>query len=233
MNTVFSAPVWSQYWAHGDAITHGVAYVLLGMSILSWFFILSKSLAAWRIRHARGSLEAFWRAPNLQDGAQMLRRNDDELIFFPLVEEISKLQQNPPAASLAADLNQADLATRALRNQIEQANLRLERGMTLLASIGATAPFIGLLGTVWGIFHSLSAISSAGGAQIDKLAGPVGEALIMTAVGLLVAIPAVLAYNGLGRANRIIQSELDGFAHDLHAWYLRQTSSPPQAAKEE
>ena len=115
----------------------------------------------------------------------------------------------------ASDIS--DLLTRILRQELQTATARLENGLTVLASIGATAPFVGLLGTVWGIYHALSSISASGLVQIDQLAGPVGEALIMTAFGLMVAIPAVLAFNAFNRINRITLAELDGFAHDLHA----------------
>jgi len=107
-----------------------------------------------------------------------------------------------------------------LRDAIQHATVRLERGLTTLASIGATAPFVGLLGTVWGIYHALATVSQGGALRVEQLAGPVGEALIMTAAGLLVAIPAVLAYNGLNRINRLTLAELDAFAHDLHAYAL-------------
>ena len=123
--------------------------------------------------------------------------------------------------TLAGDMGHAEQVTRVLRGAIHRSTIKLESGLTLLASIGSTAPFVGLLGTVWGIYHALSAVSSHGTVQIDKIAGPVGEALIMTGIGLMVAIPAVLAYNGFNRVNRLTLSELDAFAHDLHA-YLTQ-----------
>jgi biopolymer transport protein ExbB len=123
-------------------------------------------------------------------------------------------------ASLDATLPLADQLTRLLRDAIQHATVRLEWGLTTLASIGATAPFVGLLGTVWGIYHALAAVAQGGAVRVEQLAGPVGVALIMTAAGLLVAIPAVLAYNGLNRINRLTLAELDAFAHDLHAYAL-------------
>ena len=124
----------------------------------------------------------------------------------------------PAAGSLNAATDPGELITRTLRREINRVSSRLESGLTLLASVGATAPFVGLLGTVWGIYHALAAVSAAGTVQIDRIAGPVGEALIMTAMGLTVAIPAVLAYNAFTRVNRVTLAELDGFAHDLHAF---------------
>jgi biopolymer transport protein ExbB len=109
--------------------------------------------------------------------------------------------------------------TRALRRAVQRASAGLDSGLAILASVGATAPFVGLFGTVWGIYHALIGIGFTGQATIDKVAGPVGEALIMTAFGIAVAVPAVLAYNFLLRANRVIGQELDGFAHDLHAYF--------------
>lgn len=226
MQSLLTAQSWAHFWNRADAISHAVAYCLLAMSILSWFFILSKSLWVWRARQGARALTAFWQAPNMAEACKLLHTADDAQIFAPLAREILKLQENSAtSSSLAGCLASADLSTRLLRQQIHEASLRLERGLTVLASIGATAPFVGLLGTVWGIYHSLSAVSAAGTAQIDKLAGPVGEALIMTGLGLLVAIPAVLAYNGLGRINRILLAELDGFAHDLQAWWLRASKT--------
>ncbi len=228
MNKLLTADSWTQgwirFWAQGDAISHAVAYLLLLMSIVSWFFILSKSLAARRIRHSAQQLDQFWAAGNLTEGAAFLQRIDSDAIFAPLANQALHMQSK--ASTLAAGLSSADFSTRLLRQQIHLATQRLERGLTVLASIGATAPFVGLLGTVWGIYHALTNLSSAGTAQIDKLAGPVGEALIMTGLGLLVAIPAVLAYNGLGRLNRISLSDLDGFAHDLQAYLTHNPAKP-------
>ncbi|HEX8601919.1 MAG TPA: MotA/TolQ/ExbB proton channel family protein, partial [Pseudoduganella sp.] len=128
-----------------------------------------------------------------------------------------------PAPSLGTSVRHAEQVTRLLRDAIHRSTVRLESGLTLLASIASTAPFVGLLGTVWGIYHALAAVSSSGTVEIDKVAGPVGEALIMTGVGLMVAIPAVLAYNGFNRINRLTLAELDAFAYDLQA-YLSQDS---------
>jgi biopolymer transport protein ExbB len=209
----------AHYWAQGDAVSHGVAYVLLLMSIVSWYYILSKAWSSWRTRRGAVALEAFWKAPTLPDAIAMLKNQDSENVYTPLASqsaEAASLQAQ--AGSLNAASDPSELITRTLRQEINRVSARLESGLTLLASVGSTAPFIGLLGTVWGIYHALISVSAAGTVQIDKVAGPVGEALIMTALGLSVAIPAVLAYNAFVRVNRVTLAELDAFAHDLHAY---------------
>lgn len=190
------------------------------MSLLSWATIFSKAWTFWRIRQSAPALHAFWQAPNLIDASALLVAADVEQIYAPLAQQaiaVVNIDNNGDKNTLAGEGDVADALTRVLRLQIQAATARLESGLTLLASIGATAPFVGLLGTVWGIYHALSNVAASGTVQIDQVAGPVGEALIMTAIGLVVAIPAVLAYNALNRFNRITAAELDGFAFDLHA----------------
>jgi biopolymer transport protein ExbB len=214
----------ARYWSQGDAISHVVACALLLMSLISWYYILSKLWSSWRIRNSAGALAAFWKAPDLPAAIAQLGEADREDIYAPLARQSAQAAlSNGQVKSLDAEINADERITRHLRDEITRASLRMEGGLTLLASIGATAPFVGLLGTVWGIYHALAAVSAAGTAEVDKIAGPVGEALIMTALGLAVAIPAVLAYNGFTRINRITLTELDGFAHDLHA-YLTKTA---------
>lgn len=213
----------ASYWAQGDAVSHAVAYILLLMSIASWYYILVRTWSSWRIRRSSNALEGFWKAPTFDDAIAVMRTVDSEEIYAPLAQRsseaagISSRQQGAPSLNAATD--PGELITRTLRREINRVSARLERGLTLLASVGSTAPFVGLFGTVWSIYHALTAVSASGGAvQIDKIAGPVGEALIMTALGLVVAIPAVLAYNAFTRINRLTLAELDGFAHDLHAY---------------
>ena len=208
----------AHYWAQGDAITHTVAYLLLLMSIASWYYILSKAWASWRIRRSANAVEHFWDAPSMEDAITALSHADTEQVYAPLASHaVEAVSVKANSASLNASVDPGELVTRTLRQQINRVSSRLESGLTLLASVGSTAPFIGLFGTVWGIYHALVAVSASGTIQIDKVAGPVGEALIMTAIGLVVAIPAVLGYNAFTRVNRITLSELDAFAHDLHA----------------
>lgn len=209
----------SHYWSQGDAITHGVAYLLAAMSLVSWYYIFSKTWSAWRVRRSAEALDGFWKAPTLDDATAVLKAADTENVYTPLAAQSAQAASlGTQAGSLNASVDPGDLITRTLRREINRVSARLESGLTLLASIGSTAPFVGLFGTVWGIYHALGAVSDAGVVQIDKVAGPVGEALLMTALGLVVAIPAVLAYNAFIRVNRLTLAELDGFAHDLHSY---------------
>lgn len=206
------------FWQAGDAVTHGVAYLLLAMSVVSWYFILSKAWSTWRMRRgAQAALEQFWNARTMDEAEATLAGADRERVFLPLVQKARAAAAMQPDSSLAASIDRDELVTRALRGEITQVSARLESGLALLASVGSTSPFLGLLGTVWGIYHALLGIASSGQVMIDRVAGPVGEALVMTAAGLAVAIPAVLAYNAFVRANRIVLAQLDGFAHDLLA----------------
>ncbi|MCA8431514.1 MotA/TolQ/ExbB proton channel family protein [Burkholderia seminalis] len=207
------------YLESGDAITHAVAYVLLAMSVASWCFLFMK---AWLLVRAKRqgprALAAFWRAPSLDAGIAALAGADRERVFVPLAEAARDAADDHDPAMLAARVERGERVLRALRHAMLRSQRRLEFGQVLLASIGSTAPFVGLLGTVWGIYHALGSIAASGQAQIENVAGPVGEALIMTAFGLVVAIPAVLAYNILGRLVRQLAEELDGFARDLHVF---------------
>ncbi|MYM33688.1 MotA/TolQ/ExbB proton channel family protein [Duganella sp. FT94W] len=218
MNPSASQFTLARFWEQGDAVSHAVVFVLLGMSLVSWFFILAKAFAAYRIRRGAPAVQAFWEAPSMQDGVAGLTLADPEKIFLPLAEQGATQLKAAARPSLGGEMDRSAQVTRVLRTAIQRSTNRLEGGLTLLASIGATAPFVGLLGTVWGIYHALANVSSHGTVQIDKVAGPVGEALVMTAIGLTVAIPAVLAYNGFNRVNRLTLAELDAFAHDLHAY---------------
>jgi biopolymer transport protein ExbB len=209
------------YWERGDAISHAVAYLLLAMSLASWFFILSKGWMAWRVRRSAHVVRRFWDAPTLADGVAAVSAGDPEGIWLALAEQGTAPPARGNGTSLGTSVGRSEQATRLLRDAIHRSTVRLESGLTLLASIASTAPFVGLLGTVWGIYHALAAVSSSGTVEIDKVAGPVGEALIMTGVGLVVAIPAVLAYNGFNRVNRLTLSELDAFAYDLHAYLVK------------
>jgi len=208
----------AHFWEAGDAVTHFVAYVLLAMSVISWYFILSKAWRAWRLRKgARAALERFWASRSIDEAIATLREADRERVYAPLAERAHQAATMQPDASLAGAVDRVELVTRSLRQEINRTASELESGQTFLASVGATAPFVGLFGTVWGIYHALLSIAGSGQVLIDRVAGPVGEALIMTAAGLAVAIPAVLAYNAFTRVNRVTLAELDGFAHDLLA----------------
>jgi len=198
--------------AQGDAVSRLVALLLVGMSVASWVVILWKVWLLPRARRAVGrSLAAFWQSGSLEDAQNRLVAFDCEALVLPLI----RATRTEGAGTLAAAGDRAQQLTRVLRDALHGAINKLQYGQVLLATVGSTAPFVGLLGTVWGIYHALTAIASTGQITIDKVAGPVGEALIMTAAGLAVAIPAVLAYNIFGRQIARIEADLEGFARDL------------------
>jgi biopolymer transport protein ExbB len=208
----------AHFWEQADGVIRFTAYLLLVMSVTSWFLIVWKAWSWLRVRRASRELEQFWNAPSIDVAIATLKPVDSEAVFVPLAVGAANAATHPATEnSLAAQIDRSELITRALRQRINEAAGRLEAGLTILASVGSTAPFVGLFGTVWGIYRALLNIASSGQIAIDKVAGPVGEALIMTAFGLAVAIPAVLAYNAFTRANRMVLGQLDGFAHDLHA----------------
>ena len=201
------------FWAQGDAITRTVAALLLLMSVSAWVVILWKG---WLLRRVRNDIEravpAFWAAPSLEAGREQLAAFDRERALSPLV---SAAVATPPGGTLEAKGHADSQLTRRLRDALHGVLAQLQFGQVLLASIGSTAPFIGLFGTVWGIYHALINISASGSISIERVSGPVGEALVMTAAGLAVAIPAVLAYNIFGKTVGSCEAELEGFAHDL------------------
>ncbi|MBA2411247.1 MAG: MotA/TolQ/ExbB proton channel family protein [Burkholderiaceae bacterium] len=220
----------SHFWSQADVVIQLTAYLLLAMSLASWFLIIWKTWAWLRVRRASRQLEHFWTATSVDSAVAQLKPHDRENVFVPLATGAAGAATHPASAgSLAAQIDRSELITRALRQRINEAAGKLESGLTMLASIGSTAPFVGLFGTVWGIYHALINIARSGQIAIDKVAGPVGEALIMTALGLVVAIPAVLAYNAFTRVNRIVLGQLDGFAHDLHATLTIGSRLPSQA----
>jgi len=204
-------------WAQGDWITRGVLLVLLAMSLGTWLVILVKVLDLVRFRRQSGATEVFWDSSDFAQGLSQLDQNPDNP-FRRLAEagRDAALHHRQAQTRLGDTLPISDWVTRCLRNAIDDTTARLQSGLALLASVGSTAPFVGLFGTVWGIYHALMAIGAAGQATIDKVAGPIGEALIMTALGLAVAIPAVLGYNALVRANKSAIASLNRFGHDLH-----------------
>ena len=213
----------SQLWAQADLIIRSVAILLVGMSVVSWYLILSKGLRLLGTRRHGDAVEQFWHAASLDEGLRLLSTRAADAPCERLAHQAAAAHthytRHAEGSTLGGTLDTGEFVTRALRRSIAKSTATLESGLTVLASIGSTAPFVGLFGTVWGIYHALTTISLSGAASIGTVAGPVGEALIMTAFGLFVAIPAVLAYNGFNRANRVELSELDGFAHDLHAYF--------------
>ncbi|MBS1160162.1 MAG: MotA/TolQ/ExbB proton channel family protein [Proteobacteria bacterium] len=212
----------AHFWSQGDLVTHTTAIILALLSLASWSVIVSKLMSAWRAsRLPERVLAHFWNANSLPEALVALRREDPSGIFAGLAltgAHAAQAHQQNAARGIGAGVNASEFVTRAMRSQIVNTQAKIEHGLTFLASVGSTAPFIGLFGTVWGIYHALVGLAGATQVVLDKVAGPVGEALIMTAAGLFVAIPAVLAYNAFTRANRLVAVQLDGFAHDLHAY---------------
>jgi biopolymer transport protein ExbB len=201
------------FWQQGDAITRSVAVLLFVMSVSAWVLILWKG---WLLRRVRADITravpAFWAAASVDAGREQLSHFDRERVLAPL---LSAATASPSAQTLEAKGHRDSQLTRRLRDALHAVLSQLQFGQVLLASIGSTAPFIGLFGTVWGIYHALISISAAGSITIERVSGPVGEALVMTAAGLAVAIPAVLAFNIFGKMVGACEAELEGFAHDL------------------
>jgi biopolymer transport protein ExbB len=210
----------SHIWLHGDAVTRAIMALLIGMSIVSWIVIVLKALDVWRYKQQALGSEAFWHSHSLSEGLNVLGSKGN--LFHDLAITGQEATDHHQAAQkqLHDRLDVSDWVTRSLRNAIDDSTGKLQNGLAVLASIGSTAPFVGLFGTVWGIYHALVAIGATGNAGIDAVAGPIGETLIMTALGLAVAIPAVLGYNALVRGNKRVLHQLSRFAHDLHAYFV-------------
>lgn len=208
-------------WSQGDWVTRAVFIALIGMSLLSWIVILIKALDVMRAKRLAAKVESFWHSSDMAEGLTRLGTSDANPFRDLAVEgREAAAHHRATQAQLHDSLDISDWISRALRNSIDNTTSKLQAGLAILASIGSTAPFVGLFGTVWGIYHALMSIGAAGQATIDRVAGPIGEALIMTALGLAVAIPAVLGYNALVRGNKHILAKLGRFAHDLHAYYV-------------
>ena len=213
-------------WSQGDIVTKSVAILLLLMSLASWTVIFIKLLDLRRLSAQASATESFWHSADFADG--LARFDADPANPFRLLalegrEATTHVLHQEEAHSrpqLHDALNLSDWVTRCLRNTMDNIIAKMQTGLAILASVGSTAPFVGLFGTVWGIYHALLAIGLNGQASIDKVAGPVGESLIMTALGLAVAIPAVLGYNALVRGNKSVIGKLNRFAHDLHAYFV-------------
>jgi biopolymer transport protein ExbB len=217
-------------WDSSDGIGRAVAVLLLLMSVASWVTICWKTWVLNRARKDIGrAVPAFWTAPDLDAGRARLASLDREGVLMPLLDAATVA---PQAGTLETGAHLDSQLTRRLRDALHKGLAHLQFGQVMLASIGSTAPFVGLFGTVWGIYHALADIAAAGTIAIDKVSGPVGEALIMTAAGLAVAIPAVLAYNVFGKWVNAAEAELEGFAHDLREMRIDQAalqSAPSRA----
>lgn len=209
----------ANFIANVDTVGTVVLVFLLILSIATWYLIVTKSLANWlEAKRAKVFLENFWKQPSLEGLSASLKQTKSNNAFANLANEGLIAMRNGHAygaEKLAVAGGMSEFMTRAIRNGIDQESARSENGLTILASAGSASPYVGLFGTVWAIYHALVNIGLSGQGTLDKVAGPVGEALIMTAIGLAVAIPAVFAYNAFNRRNRMWLAKLDAFAHDL------------------
>ena len=212
----------AHFLSQSDGVGHFLLAVLALMSIATWYLIAAKTWSHWSMRrHARAFLDGFWEAPDMHTVAAYLKRNGIRDPFSHLTHHGLRAaeQHGARTGKRMIESGSADeFLTRALRRAMDQDTARLEYGHTVLASVASSAPFVGLFGTVWGVYHALVAIGMSGAGTLDRVAGPVGEALIMTGLGLAVAIPAVVAYNWLTRANRVLLSRLDAFAYEVHTF---------------
>jgi len=204
-------------WAGGDLIARSVLIILMIMSLSSWYVILTKLWDQRKLKQSARVVEKqFWTAPSLKDGVERLKKGDD----FRAIAEDGLRAASHHDGRLTDRIDLHEWITMSLQRAVDGVNSKLQSGLGLLATVGSVAPFVGLFGTVWGILNALVGIGIAGQASIDKVAGPVGEALIMTAIGLFVAVPAVMGYNWLLGRNKVLQDALRNFASDLHAYLV-------------
>jgi len=209
-------------WRGGDLVAKITLGILVIMSLGSWYIIITKLYEQFRMgAQGRAAEKSFWTAPSVRQGAEGLKANSP----YRFIAE-SGLEATSKHVGLLGNVDLNTWITMSIQRAIDSVQARTQDGLAFLATVGSTAPFVGLFGTVWGIYHALTAIGIAGQASIDKVAGPVGEALIMTAIGLAVAVPAVLGYNWLIRRNKAAMDRVRGFGADLHAVLLSDTKAP-------
>ena len=203
-----------------DIVGYVVFVTLVIMSIGSWWYTVVNAINNARITsNADRVVDTFWSIKNPREAKQFLEEQKPSEPFSKIALDSIDAASHQEGNALAQSLSKSEFVDRALRQAVTRESANMENGLTWLATVGATAPFVGLLGTVWGIYHALIRIGATGQASIDAVAGPVGEALIMTAFGLFVALPAVLAYNAFNRSNRNTYAKFDTFAHDLHDFF--------------
>ena len=208
-------------WKQGDFISKGTLIILVIMSMGSWYIMFVKVYEQFKLfRQAREVMGTFWSAGSVQEGVSTLKEGSP----FRFVAEQGIKATSHHEGKLLETIDLNTWVTMSIQRAVENVSSRLQDGLAFLATVGSTAPFVGLFGTVWGIYHALTAIGIAGQASIDKVAGPVGEALIMTAFGLAVAVPAVLGYNWLVRRNKVAMEYLRTFSADLHMVLMSGTA---------
>ena len=225
----------AHFISHSDAVARIVLALILIASIGTWYLIVIKGLRALRRqRRSTAFLADFWAAPNLEAVAARIRKNGADEPFshlvhhgFTAIEQHNRRQGASAGLALVDSGTPDDLLTRALKRAIDEDRSRLEFGQAFLATVASATPFLGLFGTVWGIYHALLAIGVSGQGTLDKVAGPVGEAQIMTAIGLAAAIPAAIAYNAFARANRNTLTQLNAFAYDVFAFLSTGIKTSP------
>jgi biopolymer transport protein ExbB len=215
-------------WRGGDFVSKGTLIILVIMSMGSWYIIFVKLWEQYKLMsEGRAMRASFWKAASLRDGAKKLKGSS----AYRFIAESGLEANEHHEGSLTENIDLNTWVTMSVQRAVDSVQNRLQDGLAFLATVGSTAPFVGLFGTVWGIYHALTAIGIAGQASIDKVAGPVGEALIMTAIGLAVAVPAVLGYNWLVRRNKVVMESVRGFGSDLHAVLLGRKTEAPRPAR--
>jgi len=218
-------------WLQGDAVTHLVAILLLMMSIGSWYVIIIRFINLYQIKPLVQEIAKFWQKTSWQEGLNSFTMQGNNPFHQMASRAHAILQERQLGANmshqkpLSNNIQEEDWLSSNLKAELDQVIGKLQNGLAFLASTGATAPFIGLFGTVWGIYHALMTIGTSGSASIDQVAGPIGEALVMTGLGLVVAIPAVLGYNALSKSNKDLLLTLRRFTDDLYT-YLTQNERP-------
>jgi biopolymer transport protein ExbB len=215
-------------WAQGDDVARGTLVILVIMSMSTWYILVMKLIEQTRLLiRAKAANNRFWSSKTAAEGLTML--STDSPFYFLAASGLEAVEHHEGSLVENVDLN--TWVTLSMQRAVEQVVNRLQGGLAVLATVGSTAPFVGLFGTVWGIYHALTAIGIAGQASIDKVAGPVGEALIMTAIGLAVAVPAVLGYNWLVRRNRACIEAVRNFSSELHSVLISGGKTPRRSAR--
>ena len=209
-------------WAQGDVVARGTLIILIIMSLASWYILVTKLFESFKLSsEAKAARQTFFKSASLNEGMKTLKSGS----AFQFIAESGVEAGKDHAGELTANIDRNTWIGMSVQRAIENVQSRLQDGLAVLATVGSTAPFVGLFGTVWGILNALTAIGLAGQASIDKVAGPVGESLLMTAIGLAVAVPAVLGYNWLVRRNKVTMESVRSFGADLHGVLLGSRAS--------